>query len=130
MPINFTPKQTGSPAQVPASIHNNSVCPKDLPAAPRQDSRQTRCGSRVRNASLRQSTRISGAPMTRPSTLAIFALTLAGALCSGNGAGAEIIRAQDMLRGIVTTRAQCAATPNTVWVTAYGQDFCVRYYIS
>jgi len=47
-----------------------------------------------------------------------------------NNARAEIIRAQDMLRGITTTRAQCAMTPHTVWATVYGRDFCVRYYVS
>src|SRR5262249_14602434 len=60
----------------------------------------------------------------------LLALTLASALCGAKGAGAEIIRAQDMLRGIESTPARCAATPNTVWVSAYGHDFCVRYYVS
>jgi hypothetical protein len=70
-------------------------------------------------------------PEICPSILRFLAaLTLAVVLCSTERASAEIIRAQDMVRGIVTTYAQCAATPNTVWVTVYERDFCVRYYIS
>jgi hypothetical protein len=60
----------------------------------------------------------------------LVALTLAGSLCGANSGRAEIIRAQDMVRGITTTRTQCAMTPHTVWLTVYGRDFCVRYYIS
>jgi len=58
------------------------------------------------------------------------AIMLAGVLCAGSSASAEIIRAQDMLRGVVITRAQCATISQTVWVTVYRRDFCVRYYIS
>jgi hypothetical protein len=65
-----------------------------------------------------------------PWILRFLTLTFAVVLCNTNSASAEIIAAQDMLRGIVTTRAQCAVTPNTVWTTVYGRDFCVRYYIS
>jgi hypothetical protein len=45
-------------------------------------------------------------------------------------AGAEIIKKEDMLRGITTTRDQCAATPQAVWLNVDRQDFCVRYYLS
>jgi hypothetical protein len=57
-------------------------------------------------------------------------IAVAGALFTATGAGAEIIKKEDMLRGIATTREQCAATPQTVWVSAFGQDYCVRYYVS
>jgi hypothetical protein len=53
----------------------------------------------------------------------------AGALAA-SGAGADIIKKEDMRRGITTTHARCAATAQTVWVTADGRDFCVRYYVS
>jgi hypothetical protein len=45
-------------------------------------------------------------------------------------ARAEIIPVADMLRGTHVTQAQCAARPDAVWVTAYGYDFCIRYYLS
>ena len=44
--------------------------------------------------------------------------------------GAEIIKKEDMLRGITTTRDQCAATRQTLWLNVDNQDFCVRYYLS
>ncbi len=56
------------------------------------------------------------------------ALALAAVLASP--ACADIIKKEDMLRGITMTRAQCAAIPDTVWVAASGRDFCVRYYLS
>ena len=61
-------------------------------------------------------------------------LVLAGAaafsLLAGAQARAEIIPVSDMLRGTHATQAQCAARPDAVWVTAYGRDFCIRYYLS
>lgn len=61
---------------------------------------------------------------------ALSALALFGALVAATGAGADIIRKEDMVRGITMTRAQCAAIERTVWVHVHGQDFCVRYYLS
>src|SRR5689334_13555191 len=61
--------------------------------------------------------------------LALSALALAALLPAGQAA-ADIIRKDDMLRGIAMTRAQCAAVAQTVWLTVYGQDLCVRYYVS
>jgi pimeloyl-ACP methyl ester carboxylesterase len=61
---------------------------------------------------------------------AFAAAALGGALLAASGAGADIIKKEDMLRGIATTREQCAATAHTVWVKVYGQDYCVRYYVS
>jgi hypothetical protein len=51
-------------------------------------------------------------------------------LSATSQASADIIRKDDMLRGITMTRAQCDAVQETVWVKAYGRDFCVRYYLS
>lgn len=61
---------------------------------------------------------------------AFAAIALAGMLAAATGARADIIKKEDMLRGITTTRAQCAAIPSTVWVNVSGRDFCVRYYLS
>jgi hypothetical protein len=61
---------------------------------------------------------------------ALSAIVLAIAALAATGARADIIKKEDMLRGIVTTRAQCAATPQTLWVSAFKQEFCVRYYLS
>jgi hypothetical protein len=55
---------------------------------------------------------------------------VAGILLATTSAYSDIIKKTDMLRGFTATRAQCAATPQTVWLTVDGQDFCVRYYLS
>jgi hypothetical protein len=61
---------------------------------------------------------------------ALHVMTLAAAVCATTGAAAAVIKVDDMLRGITSTRPQCALQPQAVWVSADGQDFCVRYYIS
>jgi pimeloyl-ACP methyl ester carboxylesterase len=52
------------------------------------------------------------------------------AMVAAEQAAAEIIRKEDMLRGVTMTREECAAKPETLWLNVYGQDFCVRYYLS
>jgi hypothetical protein len=64
------------------------------------------------------------------SAVAMPALGLVLAALAAGGAGAEIIKKEDMLRGITTTRDQCAATAQTLWLNIDKQDFCVRYYLS
>lgn len=64
----------------------------------------------------------------RPGTVAL-AVAILGAL-PNQPARAEMLRVDDMLRGIDMTPAQCATTPNAVWVTAMGTSVCMRYYIS
>lgn len=64
------------------------------------------------------------------SMIALFAPALAAAALASPRAGAEIIKKEDMLRGIATTRAQCAASAQTLWLNVDRQDFCVRYYLS
>ena len=61
-------------------------------------------------------------------SLAVMLLASAGFAVTP--AGAEIIKKEDTLRGITMTREECAAKPQTVWLNVYGQDFCVRYYLS
>jgi hypothetical protein len=58
------------------------------------------------------------------------AAVLAGALMAATGAGADIIKQEDMLHGITITRPQCAAIEQAVWLNVSGRDFCVRYYLS
>jgi hypothetical protein len=58
------------------------------------------------------------------------AMVLAMAALVATDARADIIKREDMLRGIVVTRTQCAAAPQAVWVSAFKQEFCVRYYLS
>jgi hypothetical protein len=67
---------------------------------------------------------------SRPARRSAAAMIMAGLCLAAAGASADIIKSEDMLRGITTTRAQCDATPQTLWVSAFGQDFCVRYYLS
>jgi len=64
------------------------------------------------------------------SKVALLAITPAAAALAATSAGAEIIKKEDMLRGITTTRDQCAATPQTLWLNVDKQDFCVRYFLS
>jgi pimeloyl-ACP methyl ester carboxylesterase len=61
-------------------------------------------------------------------SLAAMLLAIAG--LAADPAGAEIIKKEDTLRGITMTREECAAKPQTMWLNVYGQDFCVRYYLS
>jgi pimeloyl-ACP methyl ester carboxylesterase len=60
----------------------------------------------------------------------LSAIVLAGAFLVATGAGAEIFKKEDVLRGITITRAKCDATPLTLWLSLRGRDFCVRYYLS
>ena len=75
----------------------------------------------------RKQEKVKWAPRRAMSKVALLATTLAA---TATGAGAEIIKIEDMLRGITTTRDQCAATPQTLWLNVDKQDFCVRYYLS
>jgi hypothetical protein len=58
------------------------------------------------------------------------AIALAGVLLAASGAGAEIFKKEDLLRGTAITHAQCDATAQTLWLNVDGRDFCVRYYLS
>jgi hypothetical protein len=69
-------------------------------------------------------------PHRARSKVAVLTMALAAAALAATAAGAEIFKTEDMLRGIATTRAQCAATPQTLWLHVDAQDFCVRYYLS
>jgi hypothetical protein len=55
---------------------------------------------------------------------------LTATLLAADGAAAEIIKKQDLLRGITIARAQCEAASQTLWLNVHGRDFCVRYYLS
>jgi hypothetical protein len=59
-----------------------------------------------------------------------LSVALAGALSTATGTHADIIKLEDMLHGITIIRAQCTAIAQAVWISADGQDFCVRYYLS
>jgi hypothetical protein len=58
------------------------------------------------------------------------AIALAAVLLGATGAGAEIFKKEDLLRGTTITHAQCDATAQTMWLNVDGRDFCVRYYLS
>jgi hypothetical protein len=60
----------------------------------------------------------------------LAALVLVGAGFAADPAGADIIKGEDTLRGITMTRAQCGAIAQALWLNVYGQEFCVRYYLS
>jgi hypothetical protein len=64
------------------------------------------------------------------SKFAPLTMALAAAALAATGASADIIRKEEMLHGITTTRERCAATDETLWLKVDGQDFCVRYYLS
>ena len=58
------------------------------------------------------------------------ATVLGVALATSTGSMAETLRWQDLFHGVVMTRAQCAAIPQTVWISPRGRSFCMRYYLS
>jgi len=70
------------------------------------------------------------APRRTISKVILLAIALTAAGLAATGADAEIIKKEDMLRGITTTRERCAATAQTLWLNVDKQDFCVRYYLS
>lgn len=74
--------------------------------------------------------RISTVARRTASMIVLPTVTFAAVVLVATAAGAEIIKKEDMLRGITTTRDQCAATPQAVWLNVDRQDFCVRYYLS
>jgi hypothetical protein len=57
-------------------------------------------------------------------------LGAAASMVFSHAAPAEIFRVADMVRGIEVSQAQCARTPNAVWVTVGETSVCMRYYIS
>src|SRR5260370_154368 len=73
--------------------------------------------------------RVASGACRAASTIALQAIALAATLVA-TAACAEIIKKEDMLRGITTTRDRCAATAWTLWLNVDGEDFCVRYYLS
>src|SRR5229473_3238056 len=73
--------------------------------------------------------RVASGACGAASTIALQAIALAATLVA-TAACAEIIKKEDMLRGITTTRDRCAATAWTLWLNVDGEDFCVRYYLS
>ena len=58
------------------------------------------------------------------------ATVLAVLLAATAPARADTISVADMLRGINMTSAQCAAIPQTAWITATNRNFCMRYYLA
>src|SRR5215510_11166786 len=74
--------------------------------------------------------RVGSGPRRTASTTAALTMAVAAAAVAATGAGAEIIKKEDMLRGITTTRERCAETGQTLWLNVDKQDFCVRYYLS
>ncbi|HEY4403442.1 MAG TPA: hypothetical protein VGN55_02220 [Xanthobacteraceae bacterium] len=66
----------------------------------------------------------------KPSSSTLTVTVLAGALLAATGAGAEIFKKEDLLRGITITHQQCDATAQTMWLSLHGHDYCVRYYLS
>jgi hypothetical protein len=58
------------------------------------------------------------------------AMGLMALLSTASAASADIIKKDDMLRGITMTQTQCDTINETVWVNVLGRNFCVRYYLS
>jgi pimeloyl-ACP methyl ester carboxylesterase len=71
--------------------------------------------------------------MTVPSkfryrTIAGPILLVAAAIIASLSANAEVIRFEDMRNGTEVSQPQCAVHRHTLWVTAYGKNYCIRYY--
>jgi len=73
---------------------------------------------------------LNGPDCSRLARNAALAIALSTPLLIAGNGNADIIKKDDMARGITMTRAQCDAILQAVWVSAYGNDFCVRYYMS
>jgi hypothetical protein len=52
------------------------------------------------------------------------------ALAQGAPQGVKTFSAKDVIEGTKVSREQCATTPRTVFVEAFGQGVCIRYYAS
>jgi PAN domain len=57
------------------------------------------------------------------------AALVAAALCAAP-VRSEIISIPDMARGKTVTQQQCAADLSAIWVSSFGRNFCIRYYLS
>ena len=55
---------------------------------------------------------------------------MAIAILTSSPSRGETIKAMDTLRGTAMTAEKCAHLENAVWVIAYGQGICMRYYVS
>jgi hypothetical protein len=58
------------------------------------------------------------------------AIALTAAVAAATPAHTDIVSVTEMLRGISSTSAQCAATPAAVWITVKSRSFCMRYYLA
>jgi hypothetical protein len=68
---------------------------------------------------------------TKPEQHRLLLGAVAAAICFWPAvARAEIIKSEDMRRGTTVTAAQCAVHSNAVWVSAYGRNICMRYFLS
>lgn len=57
-------------------------------------------------------------------------LTVAGgAFAQGLPPGVKTFSAKDVIEGTKVSREQCAALPKTVFVEAYGEGICIRWYL-
>lgn len=57
-------------------------------------------------------------------------LTVAGgAFAQGLPQGVKTFSAKDVIEGTKVSREQCAALPKTVFVEAYGEGICIRWYL-
>ena len=70
------------------------------------------------------------------SRAAIASLALAGLLASPGGAlaqglppGVKLFSGKDVIEGTKLSREQCAALPKAVFVEAFGEGICIRYYL-
>lgn len=60
----------------------------------------------------------------------MWSALLGATLLASCPARGETIAAHDMLRGTEMSTEACARIGKAVWVTVYGQGFCMRYYLS
>ncbi len=71
--------------------------------------------------------------MSRPAlvSLALGGLlaTAAGALAQGLPTGVKTFSAKDVIEGTKVSREQCATLPKAVYVEAFGDGICIRYYL-
>lgn len=64
------------------------------------------------------------------SCIALAATVFAAGFAITTSLRAETVTVGEMVRGSSKTSAQCAAIPQTEWITTTGHSYCMRYYLA
>ena len=68
--------------------------------------------------------------VARAAAVAAALLAATAALAQAPGGAVKLFSAKDVIAGTKVSREVCAKTPRTVFVEAFGEGICIRYYLS